>query len=216
VRILALDAALGGFSAAVLDGGTLSEDVSGRPDALETGLGRIAALLDARGLTLRDLDRLAVGVGPGSFTGVRIAVSYAKALALATGLPLCAISSYDILTPDDAPEPVLTVVYGRPGIISARLLDGGRPRAAAGPLDDVLTALLAGFTHGELALAGNTEGVYSAIAERGIVVRALRHRAESPARAVARLALTAQPAASPHAVAPDYGELPAVTARGAP
>ena len=214
MRILAVEGALRGFSAAVIDGAEVSESASDRPDALESGLGRIAAVLAERGLALRDLDRLAVGIGPGSFTGVRIAVSYAKALALATDLPLCGISSYDVLTPGAAPGTVLTVVHGRPGVVSARLLAGGRRSTAAGPVADVLALLLDGFPHGELALAGNTEDVYSAIAERGIVVRALPQRAESPARAVARLALLAEPAPSAHAVAPDYGEAPAVTVRG--
>jgi len=66
---------------------------------------------------------------------------------------------------------------------------------------------------GELALAGNTEDVYFALAERGIVVRTLPRGAESPARAVARLALITEASPSLHAVAPDYGELPAVMLR---
>jgi tRNA threonylcarbamoyladenosine biosynthesis protein TsaB len=214
VRVLGIDAALGTFSAALLDGDAVSEAVSDRPDALESGLGRIAGLLAARGLAVRDLDRFAVGIGPGSFTGVRIAISYAKALALAAGRPLVGISSYDILTPDDAPDPVLTVVQGRPGVISARLRRGTAVRTAAGPVANVLVTLLDDFGSGELALAGNTEDVTFAIAERGIVVRTLPPRAESPARAVVRLALTADPAASIHALAPDYGELPAVVLRG--
>ncbi len=106
MRILGIDGALGGFSAALLDGDAVGEAVSNQPDALEAGLGRIAGILAARGLTVADLDRLAVGIGPGSFTGVRIAVSYAKALALAAGLPLTGISSYDVLTPGDAPDTV--------------------------------------------------------------------------------------------------------------
>ena len=212
--MLGIDGALGGFSAALLDGDDVSEAASDRPDALERGLGRIAGLLAARGLAVRDLDRLGVGVGPGSFTGVRIAISYAKALALATGRPLAGISSYDVLTPDDAPDPVLTVVYGRPGVISARLRRGAVVRTAAGPVANVLATLLDDFGSGELALAGNTEDVTFAIAERGIVVRTLPPRAESPARAVARLALAADPEASVHALAPDYGELPAVVLRG--
>jgi tRNA threonylcarbamoyladenosine biosynthesis protein TsaB len=216
MRILGIDGALGGFSAALLDGTAVAQaGFSELPDALEAGLARIAAVLAERGLALRDLDRLAVGIGPGSFTGVRIAVSYAKALALASGVPLTGISSYDVLTPDDAPPQVLTVVHGRPGVISARLRGPGGDRDAAGPIADVLEILLAGFGSGELAIAGNTEDVYSAIAERGIVVRALIHRAESPALAVARLALTADLSPSPHAVAPDYGERPAAIVPGA-
>jgi tRNA threonylcarbamoyladenosine biosynthesis protein TsaB len=214
VRVLGIDGALGGFTVALLDGESVSEAGSDQPDALEAGLGRIAGVLRARNLTLRDLDRLAVGIGPGSFTGVRIAVSYAKALAQAVGVPLTAISSYDVLTPDGAPDPVLTVVHGRPGVVSARLRTGTRRRIAAGPVADVLAELLDDFPGGELALAGNTKDVSFAIAERGIVVRTLPHRAESPARAVARLALIADPSPSPHAVAPDYGEVPAITLRG--
>ena len=213
MRVLGIDGALGGFSAAVIDGDALSEAASDRPDALEAGLGRIAGVLAERGLTVADLDRVAVGIGPGSFTGVRIAVSYAKALALAANLPLVGISSYDVLTPEQIPGPVLTVVYGRPGVISARLRRGNELRAAAGPIANVLATLLDDYGSGELALAGNTQDVSLAIAERGIVVQTLPQRAESPARAVARLALTAAPSASVHAVAPDYGELPAVVQR---
>jgi tRNA threonylcarbamoyladenosine biosynthesis protein TsaB len=214
VRVLGIDGALGGFSAALLDGDAVSEAGSDVPDALEAGLGRIAAVLAERGLALRDLDRLAVGIGPGSFTGVRIAVSYAKGLALAAGLPLTGISSYDVLTPDDAPETVLTVVHGRPGVISARLRTPAGARMAAGPVANVLATLLDDFRSGELTVAGNTEDVDFAIAERGIVVRVLPRGTERPARAVARLALVAAPSPSPHAVAPDYGELPAAIVRG--
>jgi tRNA threonylcarbamoyladenosine biosynthesis protein TsaB len=183
MRVLGIDAALGGFSAALLDGDAVSEAASSKPDALEAGLGRIAALLTARDLALRDLDRIAVGVGPGSFTGVRIAVSYAKALALATGVPLTGISSYDVLAPDGAAEPLLIVIQGRPGVISAQIRANGARRDAAGPTAGVLDVLLRGLGSGELTIAGNTEDVNSAIAERGIVVRTLPHRDESPARA---------------------------------
>jgi tRNA threonylcarbamoyl adenosine modification protein YeaZ len=213
VRILGLDGALGGFSAALIDGDEGTEAASDRPDALEAGLGRIAGVLAARGLTLGDLDRLAVGIGPGSFTGVRIAVSYAKALALARALPLVGVSSYDVLTPDDAPPTVLTVVYGRPGVVSARLRTPGGSATASGPTAAVLDELLATFAGGEITVAGNTEDVSSAIAERGIVVRAIPGRAESPARAIARIARTAEPSSSPHAVGPDYGELPAAVVK---
>jgi tRNA threonylcarbamoyladenosine biosynthesis protein TsaB len=213
VIVLAIDAALGGFSVALDDGATVTERVSQAPDALEAGLGRTAEVLAERGLTLAGVDRLAVGIGPGSFTGVRIAVSYAKAIALARRLPLVGISSYDVLTPGDAPPTVLTVVPGRPGVVSARLRTPHGDRTASGPTSAVLDTLLGGTPPAELAVAGATEDVRSAVAERGIVVRALTGRDESPARAVARLARSATPPASPHAVAPDYGELPAAVVK---
>ena len=211
MRILGIDGALGGFSAALVDGDVVVEAGSDRADALEAGLARVAAVLAGQARSLPDIDRIAVGVGPGSFTGVRIAISYAKAIAFACRLPLVGVSSYDVLTPDDAPAEILTIVHGRPGIVSARLRTTSGTWNASGPVASVLDALLSDRHDGEIVATGNVEDVSSAIAERGIVVRALHGRVESPARAVARIARTAEPSPSPHAVGPDYGELPAAT-----
>ena len=210
MRILALDAALDGFSAALDDGGHVSSVRTGRQDALEAGLGRIAELLAAGGVPLRELDRLAVGIGPGSFTGVRIAIAYAKSLAYASGIPLVGVSSYDTLEPEGAPLPVLTVVRGRRGVICARLREPAATATACGPVDSVLDTLLGGEP-GVVHVAGNTEDVLSEIAERGWTVRALPPRAVVPAVAIAQLARNRVPSPSPHALAPDYGEHPAVS-----
>jgi tRNA threonylcarbamoyladenosine biosynthesis protein TsaB len=211
VRILALDAALGGFSAALDDGSSVQSVSTGRQDALEHGLALVEGLLAEAGLRLRDLDRIAVGSGPGSFTGVRIAVAYAKSLAYGSGVPLVGVSSYDALEPDGAPLPVLTVVRGRRGVVCARLRRGTEAEATAcGPAAEVLDRLLAGEP-GVVHAAGNTEDVLSEIAERGWVVRALPPRADVPAVAILQLARTRAPSPSPHALAPDYGEAPAVT-----
>lgn len=53
----------------------------------------IHELLTEAGLTLASLDAIAVGVGPGSLTGCRLAVSVAQGLGLAHGLPLVPIST---------------------------------------------------------------------------------------------------------------------------
>jgi tRNA threonylcarbamoyl adenosine modification protein YeaZ len=210
LKILALDAALDGFSAALDDGERLQVAPGGQQDALERGLGRIDELLHGAGLTLRELDRIAVGTGPGSFTGVRIAVAYAKSLAYGSGVPLVGVSSYDALEPEEAALPVLTVVRGRRGVICARLRDVAGARTACGAVGAVLDRLLAG-PPGRLDATGNTEDVLPEIAERGWTVRALPPRATVPAVAIAQLARTRAPSPSPHALAPDYGEAPVVT-----
>jgi len=56
------------------------------------------------GATWRDLSRIGVGVGPGNFTGIRIAVSAARGLALSLGIPAVGVSGFDAIgltAPDD-------------------------------------------------------------------------------------------------------------------
>jgi tRNA threonylcarbamoyladenosine biosynthesis protein TsaB len=57
----------------------------------------IAALLDKAGLTLQGLAGIVVTSGPGSFTGIRIGLSAAKAMAEAAGLPVVAVSRLAVL-----------------------------------------------------------------------------------------------------------------------
>jgi tRNA threonylcarbamoyladenosine biosynthesis protein TsaB len=83
-------------------------------------------LLDQAGIGYRDLDRLAVGVGPGTFTGLRIGVATGRALAQASAIPLVAVPTLrslalNVLT--DGPEPKADVV--------AAVLDARRGEAFA-------------------------------------------------------------------------------------
>jgi tRNA threonylcarbamoyladenosine biosynthesis protein TsaB len=64
-------------------------------------------LLKDRGITLPDIEAIAVGVGPGSFTGVRVGVTMAKTFALALEKPVVGISSLDALV-----EPFTTITPG--------------------------------------------------------------------------------------------------------
>ncbi len=215
VIVLGIDAALGGFSAAVTRNGEplARERVDGQV-ALEQGLQAVRTVLAASRLQGARPDRLGVGVGPGSFTGVRIAVSYAKSLALGWGIPLVGVNSFDALEaglPDGIAGPVLAVVRGRAGVISARLRDGALERRESGYIAQVLDALEGELRSRQAGVVGAAEDVLAALGERRIHVHMLDRGTEPIALAIASLAAAREPAKSLHAVKADYGELPAVT-----
>lgn len=92
MRLLAIDTASEACAAALLDGGRLVVRSArvGRGHA-EVLIGQIAAVLAEANLKPAALDRIAVTVGPGSFTGLRVGIAAARGLALATGKPAVGI-----------------------------------------------------------------------------------------------------------------------------
>jgi tRNA threonylcarbamoyladenosine biosynthesis protein TsaB len=213
MNVLALDGAFGAFSAAVASGaGVVASRSEPGNVALERGLHIVAEVLTDAALPGRRIDRLAVGVGPGGFTGLRIAIAYAKSLASVWQCPLVPIDSFDLLEHGRSFDTVLAVVVGRPGIISARYRRGAHARRASGRIAQVLAEVLpAPLRGGSLDVLGAPEDVLHALAERDIIVR-LAEPAFTPAAAAALAAPSRAPAASPHEVRADYGELPAAKA----
>ena len=94
--IVAFDAASTDLSVAIAerDGAIVAEDAwtSPRRQSAEL-LPRLLAQLEREGRTLRDLVGVGVGSGPGSFTGLRVAMALAKGLAVALERPLVAVPS---------------------------------------------------------------------------------------------------------------------------
>jgi tRNA threonylcarbamoyladenosine biosynthesis protein TsaB len=83
--------------------------------------------LDQSGVTWDDVERIAVGVGPGGFTGLRIGIATARALAQARGLPLVPVSSLAALAAGaDAPgSATAAVIDARRGEVFAGVWAGG-------------------------------------------------------------------------------------------
>jgi tRNA threonylcarbamoyladenosine biosynthesis protein TsaB len=110
-------------SALVDDGEVLGERVSRAQLLLED----VDALLRQGGAHPRDLDAVVVGVGPGSFTGVRIGLAVARGLALSLDLPGAGVSTLAALAagaPEALPvidarrREVFTLVEGEPAVLA--------------------------------------------------------------------------------------------------
>lgn len=97
--ILAIDTCLGASSVAVLDGERV---LATRGEPMTRGhqerIGVIAreAALEA-GVAFADLDRIGVTVGPGSFTGLRVGLAFAKGLATALSIPCVGVNTLESL-----------------------------------------------------------------------------------------------------------------------
>lgn len=93
--ILAIDTTTPSGSVALLEDGTLLGEANVESAATHSArlFRSVDFLLAASGRDVRDLDGFAVAAGPGSFTGIRIGVGAAKALAFASGKPVAPVST---------------------------------------------------------------------------------------------------------------------------
>lgn len=97
--ILAFDTSAAHCAAALLwrdaiYGAQQVEMAKGQAEAL---MGLLDATLKAENKSFQDLDAIAVGIGPGNFTGIRISVSAARGLALSLGIPAIGVSTFEIM-----------------------------------------------------------------------------------------------------------------------
>lgn len=71
---------------------------------------QVQKILENAGVTSKDLDRIAVCVGPGSFTGLRVALSFSRGLALPHNTPVLGISALQVWAAMADPEKALNVL----------------------------------------------------------------------------------------------------------
>ena len=96
--VLGLDTSTQIASLAVVARGRVAESIAIPVSSHGASLpGVVDELLSSAGFKIRDLGAIAVGIGPGSFTGLRIGLSYAKGLAMASGCALVGVPGFDAM-----------------------------------------------------------------------------------------------------------------------
>ena len=140
---------------------------AGSPGHATRLLAMVAALLERAGVAWSELDRIAVGLGPGRFTGLRVGVATARGLAQSLSLPLAGVSTLEALAEAAAGQ----AGEGRDGVLP--VIDALRGEAFAGAY------LLAGASaDGELSFAGPL----AAEALQGIAAQAEERAGAGPRR----------------------------------
>jgi tRNA threonylcarbamoyl adenosine modification protein YeaZ len=140
--ILAFDTAAAHCAAALVCGGTV---LARRDEAMDRGqaerlLPMLAEMLAEAGHDWSSLDAIAVGTGPGNFTGLRLAVAAARGLAMALDVPAVGVTTFEALAPEHGPG-LVTLRDRRDGRFAQAFLDG-TPLAPPAPFDrEALRAL---------------------------------------------------------------------------
>ncbi len=195
------------------------ERLTARPGHAGELLPAVARCMEDAGLRWDELDAIAVGVGPGAFTGLRIGVATARALARSSGVELRPVSSLAALAAgadgnparngDGPRRSVLAVIDARRGEIFAALHEGEKavwePFAAA---PDALADRLRELDVAPLAAGDGAVRFRDVLEAAGATVPADDSRSHVVrGLSICRLAATAAPAPV-EAVLPQYLRLP--------
>ena len=131
MTLLGFDTSTSAASACVVRSDGESFEVAPPPERLQGPPAHASELMPAvadvmarAGVGWRDLDAIAVGVGPGTFTGLRIGIATARALAAANGLPLRPVSSLAALAAGIEAPLRLALIDARRGEVFGALYEG--------------------------------------------------------------------------------------------
>jgi len=212
--ILSIDTCLGASSVAILDGDMVR---AARSEPMTRGhQERIAVLArevaGQAGVKFADLTRIAVTVGPGSFTGLRVGLSFAKGLATALSIPCVGVNTLEALAGSvDAKGLVAGVLDAKMGQVYLQVFDGGKALMAPDALEvGVAAARLAElWSGGPATLVGSGASLVADVLPDATVVTL----AYPDPAAIARLA-AARPSPS-HSPRPLYLRAPYAVAPAA-
>jgi len=197
MNILALDTSMGARSAAVLRTAGAERTLFVRLETMARGhaealMPMVAAAMAEAALPFAELDLIAATTGPGSFTGVRIAIAAARGLGLVTRAKLFGTDSLTVMAKaaagDIGGEPFAVAVDARRGMMYFGLFDGAA-RRLDGPLllaPDDAAQRLPGSVH--LAAGSGGTLVAEAAARRGLSVVAGLPELQPSAAALAVIA----------------------------
>jgi len=209
-RILAIDTATDICSVALLVGDAieLRREVVGQRHSARA-LPLVDEVLRASGATLRDLDFVAFGAGPGSFTGLRIACGLAQGLAWGAGKQVIAVGNLYALAArvfrESPSRRVLCAIDARMHEAYCAIYDVGPPQREVHPPSVIRPAALRALAQDVDAIAGDALGVFrdALAALDKMVFPALRVDAGDIARVAASPEFAAR-AGAPHLAAPVY------------
>ncbi|HTZ11112.1 MAG TPA: tRNA (adenosine(37)-N6)-threonylcarbamoyltransferase complex dimerization subunit type 1 TsaB [Candidatus Margulisiibacteriota bacterium] len=164
MRILGIDTSTRFLCIALYDSGKLYEFTLETGPKLSSLLGvSIKRVLDAAGLALSDIDYFACGVGPGSFTGMRIGIATMQGISSALKKPVVGISSLDLLAKNASREEgcIVPAIDAKRGLIySAIYKNKNGALIRSSPYLLLTIEELAKKIKGKAVLLGDAAGLY--------------------------------------------------------
>ena len=158
----------------------------------------VQSVLEAGGVDFPEIDRLGVTIGPGSFAGIRVGVSFVRGLALALAVPSVGVGSLEAMAVPEAArsgKPVMAVLDARRDRVWSVLVDaGGQLIEPAAELTPEAAARLARST--DCAITGSG-GVVLAAIDASLACRVVADLVAPEIGDVARLAARLEPDENP-------------------
>lgn len=164
--VLGFDTCLAACSAAVIDGGRV---LAARSEAMARGHQErlaplVAEVMAEAGLGFDRLDRIGVTVGPGSFTGLRVGIAFAKGLSTALGVPAVGVGALEALAAASPTGLAVAAIDARRGQVYFQAFRNAVPlmEPEALGVSEASARLAALESEGPVAILGSAAGLLTA------------------------------------------------------